>query len=262
MKQTEAFTPIASTYEKFRPGYPKELVQRLALYLDAGQNERWPARTIGIDVGCGTGIFTRLLAETLPNASVIGLEPGEGMRATALSSTPAKLGIEYLTGAAEALPFPAGHVVLISAAQAIQWFDRPRFYAEAARVLLPGGVLAIVQNNRDWQGVRWLDAYERFLEENSPGYSRAYRDFDLEGELTTAAGFRDFQRHEARWTRQMSVDEFVGLSLSSTKVQAIVQRLGSESVQTQVRALIREFMPNSETVSVEYVCELYLARRE
>ena len=77
---------------------------------------------------------------------------------------------------------------MVSAAQAIHWFEAS-LCAEAQRVPLSAACSLSCENNRDRQRVRWLAAYERFLEDDSPGYSRSYRDFDLEQELTTENGF-------------------------------------------------------------------------
>jgi len=72
---------------------------------------------------------------------------------------------------------------LMLVAQALQWFDRPRFYQGCRARLVLGGVLAILQNNRDWKASEFLDEYEALLEETSPGYTRHYRSFDVEAEL-------------------------------------------------------------------------------
>src|SRR5262249_21789515 len=131
-----------------------------------------PAGSV-FDVGCGTGIFTRLLAAELPGAfSVTGVEPGADMRATAAARAGDSARLRFIAGKAEALPIEPKSAVLVTAATAAHWFDRPRFYAEVARVLAPSGALAIVQNERRWWDSPGLADYESLLESLVPNYRR------------------------------------------------------------------------------------------
>ncbi|KAK3395300.1 methyltransferase [Podospora didyma] len=98
-----------------------------------------------VDVGCGPGGATRELAKHF--ASAIGLDASEGMIATAqslLTDDQTSKKITFRVGGAEDLPgIEAGSVDLLTAATAAHWFDMPRFWASAARVLKPGGTVAI-----------------------------------------------------------------------------------------------------------------------
>jgi ubiquinone/menaquinone biosynthesis C-methylase UbiE len=90
-----------------------------------------------LDVGCGTGSSTHAL---LPYASsVVGIDSSREMLAQA-EPHPA---IAYRRGYAEALPFRAGEFDLVTVSSAYHWFDHDRFLGEAARVLRPGGWLAL-----------------------------------------------------------------------------------------------------------------------
>jgi len=123
------FSPQATDYEKFRPGYPPPLFEWLA-----GQA---PARTLAVDVATGNG--QAALALALHFDAVIGCEPS----AAQLAATRPHPGIEYRCETAESLSLPDRSVDLLTVAQAAHWFDWPAFCREAARVLKPGGVLAI-----------------------------------------------------------------------------------------------------------------------
>jgi trans-aconitate 3-methyltransferase len=103
-----------------------------------------------MDVGCGPGLATGGLA--LHFAHVIGIDPSKGMVDTAQ-----KHGIVSATGesarfeisSAEALgsnlspPVADSSIDLITAATAAHWFDMSRFWPSAARVLKPGGTVAL-----------------------------------------------------------------------------------------------------------------------
>ncbi|MEJ2685785.1 MAG: class I SAM-dependent methyltransferase, partial [Gammaproteobacteria bacterium] len=64
-----------------------------------------------------------------------------------LSHAPRRAGITYRVAGAEESGIETGAVDLVTVAQALHWFDRERFYAEVARVLKPGGVLAVWSYN-------------------------------------------------------------------------------------------------------------------
>jgi SAM-dependent methyltransferase len=103
-----------------------------------------------IDVGCGPGLATRNLAEKFKHA--IGLDPSDGMLDTARSlggTSVAGEAIRYDLSTAGELgsnlspPIEDGSVDLITAANAAHWFDMSTFWPAAARVLKPGGTVAL-----------------------------------------------------------------------------------------------------------------------
>ena len=260
MSGTRAFDGLASTYQRYRPRYPDDVLRELRAFARSG-DAFGRGRPLVVDVGSGTGISTRLLRETFgPGPLVVGVEPGRDMRREAVADTPAELDVAYVRGLAEALPFADGEAAVLVAAQALQWFDRPGFYREARRVLAPGGTLALLQNNRDWSRSVALRVYEEFLEEHSPGYSRFYRAFDVQAELEGLDGFEPSPPFVATWTRTMTVDEFLGMTRSSTKMHAAIEALGEEKA---VRTLTAALEPHCRdgVVRVPYRSELYRARR-
>lgn len=102
-----------------------------------------PGRTV-VDLAAGTGKLTRCLLRS--GARVIAVEPLPEMRAVLVEAVP---GIEVLVGTAEALPLADAAVDAVAVGQAFHWFDPEPAVAEIARVLRPGGALALVWNVRD-----------------------------------------------------------------------------------------------------------------
>ena len=94
-----------------------------------------------LDLGAGTGKLTRVLAERY--ARVIAVEPLDGMREILERVVPTA---ESLAGAAETIPLPDASVDAVFAATAFHWFAHDEAIREIARVLRPGGVLAVVWN--------------------------------------------------------------------------------------------------------------------
>ncbi len=130
------FDRRADDYARYRPSYPAAAID--AIFAGLGE----PAALRALDVGAGTGISGRLLAER--GARVVGVEPNAEMREAAVAT-----GLEVRPGHADELGLEDGSVDLVTSFQAFHWFATPEVVAEFARVLRPGGRLALVWNERD-----------------------------------------------------------------------------------------------------------------
>ena len=148
----DGFASNADDYERTRPGYPAAAVAHLAKVLGLG-----PGVTV-VDVAAGTGKLTRPLLGT--GADVIAVEPVAEMRTVLSRALP---GTDVREGTAEHLPVDDASCDAIAVAQAFHWFDGAVALREFARVLRPGGGLAVVYNHRD-RAVPWLAAVNRLVE--------------------------------------------------------------------------------------------------
>jgi ubiquinone/menaquinone biosynthesis C-methylase UbiE len=146
----------AEVYARFRPGYPDALLDWLVAQAAVRPGDRVA------DVGCGTGIFTRLLAAR--GLAVVGVDPSRDMLARAR----AEGGPPYLRASASATGLATASVSLVSVAQAFHWFPLDEALAELTRVLQPGGHVAAVWNLRG-QGA-FMDEYDAVLRRFSSTY--------------------------------------------------------------------------------------------
>ncbi len=126
---SDHFATVAGAYADFRPSYPAALFDWLAT-LAPGHDLAW-------DCACGSGQASVDLASRFER--VVATDAS----ADQLAGAKAHPGVDYRQVPAEASGLADGSVDLITVAQALHWFDLPRFYAEAHRVLKPGGVLAV-----------------------------------------------------------------------------------------------------------------------
>ncbi len=127
----ESFGANAERYNRARPSYPDALVQRIIAAS--------PGRDI-VDVGCGTGITSRLFQAA--GCRVLGVDPDPRMADLARQS-----GIEVEVARVEDWD-PAGRQFdAVIAGQAWHWVDPVAGAAKAARALRPGGLLALFWNS-------------------------------------------------------------------------------------------------------------------
>jgi SAM-dependent methyltransferase len=129
---------VAEGYAKFRPPVHEKIIGRIAGYLGAGSKVE-----LAVDIGCGAGLSTRPL-ENLA-AHCVGIEPVEAMLRWHASIAP---GSSFLVGCAEALPFPAASIDLMTAAGSLNFANLDKFFPEAQRVLKRTATLAVYDFSR------------------------------------------------------------------------------------------------------------------
>jgi ubiquinone/menaquinone biosynthesis C-methylase UbiE len=137
---TGRFSGRAELYARHRPTYPAAAVD---VVLDRCGLK--PGDLL-VDVGCGTGISSRLFAAR--GLRVVGVEPNDQMRQKA-EAEPAVGTVEYRPGKAEATGLADGWAAAVLAAQAFHWFDPKAALAEFHRILRPGGWVALLGYERD-----------------------------------------------------------------------------------------------------------------
>ena len=157
-----SFSRAAASYDavaELQRHVGTQLLARLPVSL---QLHRW------LDLGSGTGYFTRALGERYGQETGLAVDIAEGMLRHA---RPQGGAAHFIAGDAEALPLQTASVDLLFSSLALQWCaDFPRVLSEAQRVLRPGGVLAFsslcvgtLQELRDsWQAVDGFVHVNRF----------------------------------------------------------------------------------------------------
>jgi len=123
------FSKLAAQYAAFRPQYPSALFDYIASLC--------PERKAAWDCACGSGQATLALAERFD--SVVGTDAS----AQQVEAASAHSRVLYRVASAENSGLAAQSVNLVTAAQALHWFDLERFYSEVERVLKNNGVLAV-----------------------------------------------------------------------------------------------------------------------
>ena len=157
LERAASFGAGADSYERSRPAYPEAALDWL---LPAQAHRVLDPRIL--DLGAGTGKLTRQLAAR--GLAVTAVDPSAPMLAELARAAP---GVPALQGSAEAIPCAGAAFDAVVVAQAWHWFDAARAEAEVARVLRPGGTLALVWNTRD-TGVDWVARLARIIDGGRP----------------------------------------------------------------------------------------------
>ena len=156
MDATGRFSQRVADYVEFRPGYPESVFSALAARLPADLPR------VAADIGAGTGIFSRgLLAHAF---EVFAVEPNAEMRAAAERALGGEARFHSGSGRAEATALPGASVALVSAAQSFHWFDPEQCRREWQRILMPGGIVAVLWNQRRL-GSPFMQAYETAMQQ-------------------------------------------------------------------------------------------------
>src|SRR3954454_23609107 len=148
-----SFGRIAAEYDDVRPEYAPEALARAeeALGLDAGSRV--------VDLAAGSGKLTRALAGRF--AEVVAVEPNDDMRAVLAGRS---ADVRVLAGTAERMPLPNDSADAVFVGDAFHWFEGRPAVAELARVVRPGGGVALLWNH--W----WSDGDDRSVNTLEPPF--------------------------------------------------------------------------------------------
>jgi SAM-dependent methyltransferase len=218
MSFTDRFSDRAGDYVAGRPSYPDAVVD--VLFDGLGE----PSDVLAVDLGAGTGISSRLLAER--GARVLAIEPNQAMRESAEPHPR----VEWIAGNAEWTGLDEASADLVTAFQAFHWFDHAKALGEIVRILRPGGRAAVVYNERD---------------ESNP-FTAAYGDI-----------VRRYQTDETERRRANGLEAFSAFEGWVAKRRVEVrndQSLDTDGVMARVRST--SYLPNAGTIAMDLHAEM------
>jgi hypothetical protein len=131
----------------------------------------------------------------------------------------------------------------------------PAAAAEAARVLRPGGALAVWWNDVDAEDEPWWQRQQELLEVANESYSRDYRVHEVADDLRAA--FTEVRTAEVAWVRRLEIEAYLTYLASKSYVGALGPALpGFLDAQ---RAMLTETFPDGVVVE-PFVTRLWVAR--
>ncbi|MFB2938218.1 class I SAM-dependent methyltransferase [Aerosakkonemataceae cyanobacterium BLCC-F154] len=250
------FCNVGEDYEKYRPLYPEAAIDKILSGLPS------PNQLLAADIGAGTGISSRLLANR--GVRVFAIEPNPDMF---LAAKPHER-VKFLTGTAEKIPLETASVDLVISFQAFHWFDFIKSLAEFHRILKPGGRVALMWNF--WQQTDVISqAYTKLLfaagsdRQNQTSSSSQIKtllqslQYQLFWQGLWLPYFKNLRCHSFTFEQHLDLVGLVGLARSQgftpqegTALAELILKLGE---------FCDRFSDNQGQVRLVYLTKLYIA---
>jgi SAM-dependent methyltransferase len=236
-----SFGGVADAYHRARPSYPAEA----ARWLLAGEWAERSHRADVVELGAGTGKLTEHLVAA--GHRVLATDPLEPMLRHLVAAVP---GTPAALAAAEHLPVRTRSVDVAVCAQAFHWFDPEVALAEVARVLRPGGHVALVWNVRD-ERIPWVKRLGRLIgtQEQSDDPTYEILRSNLFGFVETAT-FRHWQPLDRRRLHDL---------VTSRSNVAVLPAHERDEVLRRVDELYDDYGRGSDGMLLPYVTRCYKA---
>lgn len=245
MNPTGRFTDRAGDYVKYRPTYPAGAID--AVFDGLGD----VARLVVADIGAGTGISSRLLAER--GAQVIAVEPNAAMR----GASERHPRVEWREGTGEATGLATASVDVVVCAQAFHWMRQEEALREFSRVLRPRGRLALMWNERD-RGDAVMRGYREAILTVGGEHPAELRPFDP-GVVGRSGVFGEARLVECANEQRLDEAGLIGRAMSASYAPNGGE--GRERLVELLRALHRAHRGADGLVTLKYVTRVWVAER-
>jgi SAM-dependent methyltransferase len=227
-------------YQSARPDYPHDAVRFLVDSLGIEEDLHV------LDLGAGTGIFTGQLVPFCANITAV--EPTLGMRKVLNERLP---NVKVLDGRDVAIPLRDATVDCVVVAQAFHWFDAPLALEEIHRVLVDGGRLGVLWNERD-ESVPWVAELGAAMRWPS------HQPYVVGQDFTPVLASGPFVNIERRKFNHRQVLDHEGL-FQRVLTTSYIAVMDAEEQRTVMRDVEWVVDPLPETIELPYVTDVYRA---
>ena len=240
------FSAIAAQYAQARPEYPQALFDWIASVV--------PARGLCWEAGCGSGQASRDLARVFDR--VFATDPSAAQIANAKGPENVTFAVEP----GEACSLADSSADAICVAQALPWFDLPKFFVECERVLKPGGVLFA------W-GYQDIEVDDGIAEANAALQARICDDWAPERYFLDAAyagfefPFEAIETSQFELRAEWTLPRLLGYFSSYSAVKLHRERTGEDAVALHVDALAAAWGDPERTRTVHWPMFVHARRK-
>jgi SAM-dependent methyltransferase len=198
----QRFSNRAEDYAKYRPSYPVAAIDQILAGIKV---------SIATDIGAGTGISARLLADR--GVRVWAIEPNATMSAAAQPHPQ----VEFRQGSAEKTGLDKNSVDLITCCQAFHWFEPLATLTEFHRILKPGGRVALMWNERD-ETDPFTQEHGAIIRAAAERQSFDIPDRKSATPLAESPLFTQYQVHTFTSSQPLNLEGLIGLALSASYI--------------------------------------------
>jgi SAM-dependent methyltransferase len=246
------FDRVAAHYDRFRPAYPDVSIDTVVSLSALRPRARL------LEVGCGTGQATVQFADR--GYTIDCVDPGANLVAHAVRNCSHFPRIRFTVSTFEKAPLPPRRYDLVYSAHAFHWVSPAVRMGKAARLLAPGGSLALLYNYPGRPEEKPLRSLGLELAEESRGKLGAWdymKDIALwKAEIAASGLFRDLTVCRRRWFKRYTAEEYVGLYRTYTDFLCLAPDLQEKLARKIHRAVSR----NGGWITRPYDCLLIHAR--
>ncbi len=233
---SQSFGAVAEAYDRGRPSYPADAV---AWLLDGDAK-------IVLELGAGTGKLTREMVDQ--GHAVFATEKDPAMLEILKQRVPE---VSAKVAGAEEIPANDRSVDVVIAAQAFHWFDHDLALPEMARVLRPGGHVALVWNFFD-KRIPWVRKLVEVVGEHSATSSS-------HGVLEGSELFGEVESEKFSFWQDVTRDTLVDIVASRSYIASLPEA-EREAKLDAVRALYDDYGRGHDGMQLPYVVECFRAK--
>ena len=253
-KESEMFNQAAEYYDKYRPGYPEEIIDSLISVTGISKGSGL------LEIGCGSGKATEQFAGN--GFNILGIDPGEDLVRIGNERFKNE-SIEFVKGRFEEYDFRQKKFDVIYAAQSFHWLPQPIGYKKCAEILKDNGYIALFWN----MYVLYDNDLDKELLEISKRYG-GIADLVTESEFenriaTIVSQIVDSELFEKPtvirklWKQNYTADDFYGFALTGNRFM----QNSNEDKKRAYSDIVALADKNGGIIERPYLCVLYIAKK-
>lgn len=255
-KESEMFDKAAEYYDKFRPGYPKEIIDTMIEKTKLSNNSKT------LEIGAGSGKATEYFKDY--GFSIRCIDPGENLVKNGQLKYKEYSNIKFECGRFEELELMSEKYDVIFAAQSFHWVPQPIGYQKCAEMLKKNGNLALfwnmymVYNNDD-------DNDLVKLSNKYGGFADFVNEEQCENRIRSIVNATEnsglFEKpivYKHLWKQEYTADEYYGFVLTGNHFLQLSDEV-KEMAQKEIKEYAKKF---GGKIVRTYLCVLYLASKK
>ncbi|HBC46482.1 MAG TPA: hypothetical protein DEO84_04400 [candidate division Zixibacteria bacterium] len=248
------FEKYAEDYACSRPGYPKEIKTFLFDHFSIDYSS-----TV-IDIACGSGIFTQLLACEHQAGLVTGIDRSQQLLGAGIRYY-RDFCFEAICGCGETMPVKSNVCQLVTVAQGFHWLQRQRSLSEIARILRPGGGIALIWYRRKDLKEPHQVFIENLTHQYNPNYDSGMMDSDYVEMLHNDGRFVDIGQKRYYGSKTYDMETFLRWQRSKSFIGDAMEPDILDDFLSQVERGISQFFPDGN-IFEEFKYDLIWARKQ